>query len=56
VQGKGVGAASLDSLRSVDVIFHLLREFESEEISHYEGSVDPVRDLYAVEQEILQYV
>lgn len=55
-QGKGVGASTLQSLQSVDLILHVLREFEDENITHYDASIDPLRDMEIVNHEVLQYV
>ena len=47
---------SLLSLRSADVLIHLLRDFEDESVNHFCGTVDPMRDLEMVRQEIMLLV
>lgn len=56
MQSKGVGTSTLHVLHSVDLILHVLREFEDENITHYHASIDPLRDMEEVNKEILQYV
>lgn len=53
---NGVGTTSLLTLKSADVLIHLLRDFEDESVNHYCGSVDPVRDLDIVRQETMLMV
>ena len=45
--------SSLLALQSTDLILHVLREFQDEEITNYEGSVDALRDLETVNQELM---
>jgi len=48
------GAARfLNDVRPCDAIVHVLRAFESDSVSHDLGSIDPARDLEAVETEML---
>ncbi|EFX64850.1 hypothetical protein DAPPUDRAFT_219469 [Daphnia pulex] len=51
-EGQGLGNAFLSHIRSVDAIFHLCRTFESEEITHVEGDVNPVRDIEIINEEL----
>lgn len=59
-KGEGLGNAFLANIRAVDGIFHVVRTvvsvptgvglslagiFEEAEVTHVEGSVDPIRDL-----------
>ncbi|KAJ4455002.1 putative Ribosome-binding ATPase YchF [Paratrimastix pyriformis] len=50
--GQGLGNAFLSNIQAVDGIFHLVRSFDDEEITHVEGNVDPCRDLDIVSQEL----
>jgi obg-like ATPase 1 len=50
--GEGLGNAFLSHIKSVDAIFHLSRAFDSDEIAHVEGDVDPVRDLEIIRKEL----
>jgi len=52
-KGEGLGNAFLSHIRAVDGIFHVVRIFEDEEITHVEGGVDPVRDLEIITEELL---
>jgi GTP-binding protein YchF len=49
----GVGGKLLDHVRTVDALIHVVRCFEHGAVTHVEGSIDPVRDLDAVESELL---
>lgn len=51
--GKGLGNAFLSHISAVDCIFHLTRAFSSKKIEHVESSVDPVRDLGIISDELL---
>jgi GTP-binding protein YchF len=52
-RGEGLGNKFLANIREVDAIVHVLRCFEDENITHVEGSVDPVRDAEVVETELM---
>lgn len=52
-QGEGLGNQFLANIREVDAIAHVLRCFEDEDITHVEGSVDPIRDAATVETELM---
>jgi obg-like ATPase 1 len=51
-QGAGLGNAFLSNVSSVDAIFHLVRAFENDDITHVEDTVDPVRDLEIIQNEL----
>ncbi len=51
-KGEGLGNQFLANIREVDAIVHVLRCFEGE-ITHVDGSVDPIRDAETVETELL---
>src|ERR1700733_7709628 len=51
-RGEGLGNQFLAHIREVDAIAHVLRCFEDGNITHVEGSVDPVRDAETVETEL----
>ncbi|KAH8862688.1 Obg-like ATPase 1 [Schistosoma japonicum] len=51
-EGQGLGNAFLSHIRGVDAIFHMLRLFENEDITHVEGDIDPVRDLDIIDEEL----
>lgn len=52
-KGEGLGNQFLGHIRSVDAIIHVLRCFENDDITHVEGSVDPLRDLTTIETELM---
>ncbi len=52
-RGEGLGNRFLAHIREVDAIVHVLRCFEAEDISHVEGSVDPLRDMEIVNIELM---
>jgi GTP-binding protein YchF len=52
-KGEGLGNQFLAHIREVDAICHVLRCFEGSDVTHVEGSVDPVRDAETVETELL---
>ncbi|APH55645.1 putative GTP-binding protein [Granulibacter bethesdensis] len=52
-RGEGLGNQFLGNIREVDAIIHVLRCFEDDDITHVEGSVDPVRDAETVETELM---
>ena len=53
-RGEGLGNQFLAHIREVDAIIHVLRCFEGGDITHVEGSVDPIRDAETVETELIQ--
>src|SRR5271169_6307825 len=52
-KGEGLGNQFLAHIREVDAIAHVLRCFEDSNVTHVEGSVDPVRDAETVETELM---
>jgi len=52
-KGEGLGNQFLGHIREVDAIAHVVRCFESGDITHVEGSIDPIRDAETVETELL---
>jgi obg-like ATPase 1 len=53
-QNQGMGNAFLSHIQSVDGIFHVVRAFDDEEVQHYEGEVDPIRDLDIIQSELME--
>ncbi len=51
--GEGLGNQFLSHIRSCDAVAHVLRCFDDENVSHVEGSVDPLRDAETVETELM---
>ena len=52
-KGEGLGNKFLSNIREVDAIVNVVRLFESEEIVHVEGTVDPVRDIETIKIELI---
>src|SRR5271155_5209842 len=52
-KGEGLGNQFLANIREVDAIVHVLRCFEDGDVTHVEGSVDPIRDIEVVETELM---
>ena len=56
-QGEGLGNKFLSHVREVDAIVQVVRCFENapggEDITHVEGSIDPVRDIKTIEAELI---
>ena len=51
--GEGLGNKFLSHIREVDAIVHVVRCFEDENITHVDGSVDPLRDIETIELELI---
>ncbi len=52
-KGEGLGNQFLANIRETDAIIHVLRCFENDNITHVEGSIDPVRDAETVKTELM---
>ncbi len=52
-RGEGLGNQFLANIREVDAIIHVLRCFADDDVTHVEGSVDPIRDADTVETELM---
>ena len=52
-KGEGLGNKFLSHIRDVDAIVHVVRAFEEENVTHVEGSIDPIRDIEIIETELL---
>ena len=53
-EGCGLGNAFLSHIRAVDAIFEVLRCFDSKNVTHVEGSIDPCRDMDIIREELLK--
>jgi GTP-binding protein YchF len=51
-KGEGLGNQFLANIRETDTVVQVVRCFESEEIVHVEGSVDPKRDIETIQIEL----
>lgn len=52
-KGEGLGNQFLGNIKETDVILHLVRCFDDENITHVEGSVDPIRDIEIIDLELI---
>lgn len=52
-QGEGLGNQFLAHIREADAIAHVVRCFQSDEIIHVAGSVDPKRDIEIIDLELI---
>ena len=52
-KGEGLGNQFLSNIREVEVILHMVRCFEDENIVHVEGEIDPIRDIEIIETELI---
>jgi len=51
-KGEGLGNKFLANIRETDAIIHVLRCFDDENVTHVDGSVDPVRDKEVIDLEL----
>ena len=51
--GEGLGNKFLSHIREVDAIVEVVRCFESSDIIHVEGTVDPIRDIEIINVELM---
>lgn len=51
-KGEGLGNKFLANIRETDAIIHVLRCFDDDNITHVDGSVDPVRDKEIIDLEL----
>lgn len=51
-KGEGLGNKFLTNIRETDAIIHVLRCFENDNITHVEGTVNPVRDKEIIDTEL----
>ncbi|HIW97506.1 MAG TPA: redox-regulated ATPase YchF [Candidatus Tidjanibacter gallistercoris] len=52
-KGEGLGNKFLANIRNTDAIIHVLRCFENGNITHVDGSVNPVRDKEIIDTELI---
>jgi GTP-binding protein YchF len=52
-KGEGLGNQFLSNIREVEVILHMVRCFDDGNVTHVEGSVDPIRDIEIIETELI---
>jgi GTP-binding protein YchF len=52
-KGEGLGNKFLSNIRSTDAIVHVVRCFDDPNITHVEGSTDPLRDIEIINLELI---
>jgi ribosome-binding ATPase len=52
-EGEGLGNQFLSHIREVDAIVQVVRCFDSSDIHHVSGSVDPIRDIEVINTELI---
>ena len=52
-KGEGLGNQFLGHIREVTAIVHVVRCFEDDNITHVDGSIDPIRDIETIESELI---
>src|SRR5690606_18444690 len=52
-KGEGLGNQFLGHIRQTDAIAHVVRCFDDGDITHVDGSVDPIRDIKTIETELI---
>jgi GTP-binding protein YchF len=51
-KGEGLGNKFLANIRETDAILHVLRCFDDDNVTHVDGSVDPLRDKQIIDMEL----
>ena len=52
-QGEGLGNAFLANIREMNALAHVVRCFEDDNVTHVDGSIDPVRDAEIINLELI---
>ena len=52
-KGEGLGNKFLSNIRTTDAIVHVVRCFEDTNVTHVEGSTDPLRDIDIINLELV---
>lgn len=52
-KGEGLGNKFLSHIREVDAIVHVVRCFDDPDITHVDGSINPVRDIDTINTELI---
>jgi GTP-binding protein YchF len=51
-QGEGRGNKFLADIREVDALLHVVRCFDNDQVTHVDGSIDPIRDVETIDLEL----
>ena len=52
-QGEGLGNQFLTNIRETDAIVHVVRCFDSRDVIHVAGKVDPIEDIEVINLELI---
>jgi GTP-binding protein YchF len=52
-EGEGLGNQFLGHIRSVDAVLEVVRCFEDDDVTHVDGTIDPIRDIETIETELI---
>jgi GTP-binding protein YchF len=52
-KGEGLGNKFLSNIRTTDAIVHVVRCFDDSNVTHVEGSTDPLRDIDIINLELV---
>lgn len=52
-QGEGLGNKFLANIRETDAIIHVVRCFDSDDIIHVSGQIDPIQDIEVINLELI---
>ena len=52
-KGEGLGNKFLSNIRTTDAIVHVVRCFEDSNVTHVEGTTDPLRDIEIINLELV---
>ena len=52
-KGEGLGNKFLSHIRNVNVIIHVVRCFEDNDIAHVDGNIDAIRDIETIHTELI---
>src|SRR5699024_11660304 len=52
-KGEGLGNKFLSHIRQVDAIWHVVRCFEDENVTHVSGKVDSIADIEIIHMELM---
>ena len=52
-KGEGLGNKFLSNIRTTDAIVHVVRCFEDSNVTHVEGTTDPLRDIEIINMELV---
>lgn len=52
-RGEGLGNKFLSHIREVDAIVHVVRSFEDDNITHVDGTINPLRDMETINLELI---